>query len=89
GQDADLAAARRIVQGTQSMTVFKDTRQLGKVAIESAIKLANNEPIEISGVVVNVSSILLTPVLVDRQNLNEVLIGSGYLKPEDVYKAEA
>jgi len=88
GQDADLAAARRIVQGTQAMTVFKDTRQLGKVAIESAIKLANNEPIEISGVVVNVSSILLTPTLVDRQNLNDVLIGSGYLKPEDVYKAE-
>ncbi|MEQ8153842.1 MAG: substrate-binding domain-containing protein [Clostridiaceae bacterium] len=89
GQDADLAAARRIVQGTQAMTVFKDTRQLGKVAIESAIKLANNEPIEISGVVVDVSSILLTPTLVDRQNLNEVLIGSGYLKPEDVYQAEA
>ena len=43
GQDADLAAARRIVQGTQSMTVFKDTRELGKSAIDAAVKLARGK----------------------------------------------
>ncbi len=43
GQDAELAAVRRIIQGTQLMTVFKDTRELGKAAIDAAIKLANGE----------------------------------------------
>jgi D-xylose transport system substrate-binding protein len=85
GQDADLAAAKRIIEGTQSMTVFKDTRQLGKVAIDSAIKLAKQEAIEINDTIVNVSSILLTPVAVDKNNINEVLIGSGYLKQNEVY----
>ena len=85
GQDAELAAAQRIVQGTQAMTVFKDTRQLGRVAIDSAIKLAKKEAIEINDTVVNVSSILLTPVVVDKSNINQVLIGSGYLKQNEVY----
>ena len=43
GQDAELDAAQRIVQGTQSMTVLKDTRELGKAAIDAAIKLAKGE----------------------------------------------
>lgn len=86
GQDGDLAAARRIVQGIQAMTIFKDTRQAATVAIDAAIKFANNEMIEINETVVNVSSILLTPVLVTRENLDEVLINSGYLKQNEVYR---
>lgn len=86
GQDADLAAAQRIVQGTQAMTVFKDTRQLSKMAINSAIKLAKGEALEINDTVVNVASIILGPTVVDRNNINEVLIASGYLKPSEVYK---
>ena len=86
GQDADLAAARRIVQGTQAMTIFKDTRQLGNVAIDAAIKLANKELIEINETVVNVSSVLLTPVVVTKENLDEVVIKSGYLKQNEVYR---
>lgn len=86
GQDGDLAAAQRIVQGIQAMTIFKDTRQAATVAIDAAIKFANNEMIEINETVVNVSSILLTPVLVTRENLDEVLINSGYLKQNEVYR---
>ena len=91
GQDAELAAAQRIVAGTQSMTIFKDTRELGKAAIEAAIKLAKGEKLDNATQVVNngvfdVPSILLTPYAVDKDNIDKMLIDSGYLKKEDVYK---
>ena len=91
GQDAELAGAIRIVQGTQSMTVFKDTRQLARKAIEMAVDLANGKPIDTQGRVVNngkrdVPSVLLTPYVVDKANLDEVLVKSGYLKKEAVYR---
>jgi D-xylose transport system substrate-binding protein len=91
GQDAELSAALRILKGTQSMTIFKDTRELGKKAVEMALDLANGKAIETGGRVVNngrrdVPSVLLTPVVVTRDNLEEVLIKSGYLRKEAVYR---
>ncbi|WP_105615047.1 sugar ABC transporter substrate-binding protein [Vallitalea okinawensis] len=90
GQDAELAAAQRIVEGTQSMTIFKDTRMLGAEAINIAIALANGEEVKTNGAVsnnsVDVPSVLLTPYVVDKDNIDELLIESGYLKKEDVYK---
>lgn len=90
GQDSELTAAQRIVQGTQSMTIFKDTRELGKAAIDAAIKLAKGEPLETNGKVnnskIDVPSVLLAPVVVDKDNIDKVLIDSGYLKKDDVYK---
>lgn len=89
GMDAELAAAKRIAAGTQGMTIFKDTRELGKAAIKAAISVAKGETIETNGKVVNngkidVPSILLTPVAVDKDNIQKVLVDSGYLKAEDL-----
>jgi D-xylose transport system substrate-binding protein len=91
GQDAELAAAIRIVQGTQSMTIFKDTRELGKKAVSMAVDLANGKAIDTQGKTVNngkkdVPSVLLTPFIVTKDNLDKVLISSGYLTKEKVYK---
>lgn len=91
GQDAELSAAIRIIQGTQSMTIFKDTRELGRKAVEMALDLAKGKAIETHGRVVNngkrdVPSVLLTPVVVTRENLEEVLVRSGYLRKEAVYR---
>jgi D-xylose transport system substrate-binding protein len=91
GQDAELAAAIRILQGTQSMTVFKDTRDLGRKAMEMALQLARGEPIETGGRVVNngrrdVPSVLLPPTVVTRENLDAVLIQSGYLSKEAIHR---
>lgn len=91
GQDAELAAAQRIVAGTQTMTVYKDTRELGKAAIDAAVALAKGEKLTNATQVVNngsfdVPSILLPAVAVDKSNIDKVLIDSGYLKKEDVYK---
>jgi D-xylose transport system substrate-binding protein len=91
GQDAELAAAIRIVNGTQSMTIFKDTRALAKKAIEMAVELAAGKPVETGGKVVNnnkkdIPSVLLTPYVVTKENLDELLIKSGYLKKDQVYR---
>lgn len=89
GQDAELAAAKRIVEGTQGMTVFKDTRKLGEAAIDTAIKMVKGENIgadqKVNNDKIDVPSILLTPEVVDKSNLDKILIDSGYLKKEDVY----
>lgn len=90
GQDAELAAAKRIIEGTQGMTVFKDTRELGKAAIAAAIKMAAGTDPGVNNKVNNnkmdVPSVLLTPVAVDKDNIKAVLIDSGYLKEADVMK---
>ena len=94
GQDAELEAARRLVAGTQSMTVFKDTRLLGAKAMELAVKLAAGESLEEAGVrpapigKALVPAYMLTPVAVTRDNLKETLIESGYLTEKDVFGAE-
>lgn len=90
GQDAELAAAQRIVEGTQTMTVFKDTRKLAIAAVEAAAKMLKGEDPGANATVnnnkIDVPSLLLTPIAVDKDNIDEVLIESGYLKREDVYK---
>lgn len=90
GQDAELAAAQRIVAGTQSMTVYKDTRALGDAAMKAAVKLAKGEKLDNATQVVNndvfdVPSILLTPITVTKDNIDKELIESGYLNKDDVY----
>jgi D-xylose transport system substrate-binding protein len=91
GQDAELSGAIRVVQGTQSMTVFKDTRELAKKAIGMALDLANGQAIDTQGKTVfnnkkAVPSVLLTPIIVTKENLDEVLVQSGYLKKEQVHR---
>lgn len=91
GQDAELAAAQRIVKGTQGMTVFKDTRMLGDAAVEAAKMLFAGQPLTKATQTVNnnkadVPSILLTPIAVTKDNIDVSLIDSGYLKKADVYK---
>ncbi|TYP56774.1 D-xylose ABC transporter substrate-binding protein [Thermosediminibacter litoriperuensis] len=93
GQDAELAAAKRIVEGTQSMTVFKDVRELAKKAAEVAVMLAQGKEVKdlpeanqtVNNGKIDVPSILLTPVVVTKDNLESVLIESGWFKREDVY----
>lgn len=88
GQDAEKAAAKRIMEGTQSMTIFKDTRELGKKAIEMAIQLAKGEKIDTNGEVdngkFNVPSVLLEPQVITKDNLEKVLVEGGYISKDDL-----
>ena len=90
GQDADLAALQRIVAGTQTMTVYKPVSKLAARAAEAAVALAKKEKIETNGKVnnakIDVPAILLEPISVDKNNLDDTVIKDGYQKREDVYK---
>ena len=89
GQDADLAAVRRIVAGTQTMTVYKPISKLAKTSAELAVKLARGEMIDVNGHVNNgkkdVDAVLLTPIAVTKDNLDETVIADGFHSHDDVY----
>jgi putative multiple sugar transport system substrate-binding protein len=90
GQDAELPSVKSILAHEQYSTVFKDTRDLAKVAADMVVAvLAGKEP-EVNdtktynnGVKV-VPSYLLTPVAVDATNVQKALIDSGYYKADQL-----
>ena len=90
GQDADLAALQRIVAGTQSMTVYKPVAQLARRAAEAAVALARREKVESTSAInngkVDVPSVLLEPIVVDKNNIVDTVIKDGYQKLEEVYR---
>lgn len=81
GQDGDQAALNRVALGTQTVDVWKDARELGTSAGESAIALcANPDAASVAGTAAfttpegnEVTSILLTPIPITQDNLNVVL----------------
>lgn len=78
GQDASVEACSSILQGKQSMTVFKDGKKLPRECAILAMKLARGEKIATTTTVfngkANVPSILFDPVVVDKNNLRQVLV---------------
>uniref|UniRef100_Q2RGX1 D-xylose-binding periplasmic protein n=1 Tax=Moorella thermoacetica (strain ATCC 39073 / JCM 9320) TaxID=264732 RepID=Q2RGX1_MOOTA len=86
GQDADLAACQRIVEGTQSMTVYKPITTLATRAAEVAVALAKGENIGANNKVnngkIDVPSVLLTPIMVDKDNMVQTVIKDGFHKLE-------
>lgn len=89
GQDADLEACQRIVEGTQVMTVYKPVEKLAQKAAECAVQLARGETLEdtvmVSDGTYEIPYIALEPISVNEENMNEVIIGSGFHLKEDVY----
>lgn len=84
GQDAELASVKSIIAGEQTQTVFKDTRELAKKAVQMADSLLKGEEAEVNdtttynnGVKI-VPSYLLEPVSVDKSNYEDILVKSGY-----------
>jgi D-xylose transport system substrate-binding protein len=90
GQDAELAAAQRIVEGTQSMTVYKPIKALAEKAAELAVKMGKGEDLgadkKVNNGKIDVPSVLLDPQAVDKSNIDATIIADGFHKKEDVYK---
>lgn len=90
GQDADLAACQRIVQGTQTMTVYKPIRLLAEGAAKAAVSLATGKPIIVPDGIDNgatkVPAILLDIVAVTKANMRETVVKDGFRAEADVYR---
>lgn len=89
GQDADLAACQRIVEGTQTMTVYKPVDKLAKEAAQYAVKLAKGEDINVDTTIndgtFDVPYVKLEPIAVTKDNMDEIIIDGGFHKREEVY----
>src|ERR1039457_5376648 len=91
GQDADLAACQRIVEGTQSMTVYKPIKWLAAQAAESAVAIAKKQPLPGTLQMVpngkkDVPSNLFSPIAVDIANLKATVIADGLHSEAEIYK---
>ncbi|MDB5551254.1 MAG: D-xylose transporter substrate-binding protein [Rhizobium sp.] len=82
GQDGDKAALNRVAQGIQLVSVWKDSRALGKLVTEAALMMLDGKTMEeIPNVTkfkdgarkVEVNAVLLTPTAITKDNLNAVI----------------
>ncbi len=89
GQDGDHAALNRVALGTQTVSVWKDARDLGKAAAEIALEMAGGKTMdEIDGMVlfdggpkgVTMHSVFLAPTPITKDNLNLVVDGGWIAK---------
>lgn len=89
GQDADIDACQRIVEGTQYMTVYKSFDQLAKLAAQYAVKLAKEEPLELTDTfhdgTYDVPFIKLEPIAVTKENIDHEIIDSRFHLRSEVY----
>lgn len=89
GQDADLNACQRIVEGTQTMTVYKSIERLAKQAAQYAVMLGKGEELPVSNTFFDGSFTIpyekLEPIAVTKENIDEVIIEGGFHLKEEVY----
>jgi len=92
GQDGDHAALNRVARGTQTVSVWKDSRQLGKAAAEIAAAMAGGTAMDaIDGAVkwsggangVEMNAIFLAPTPVTKDNISTV-IDAGHIAKDKV-----
>ena len=90
GQDGELAACQRIVEGTQSMTVYKPGLKMATTAIETAVNYLLGNEIEYDSYMDNgkikVPTVLPPIYAVDVTNMDETVIADGWQAKEEVYK---
>lgn len=90
GQDAELASVKSIIAGEQTQTVYKDTRELAKVAANMVDAVLNGKKPETNDTKTYdngskvVPAYLLQPVSVDKTNYEKVLVDGGYYTADEL-----
>ena len=90
GQDAEVMATKNIIDGTQTMSIYKDTRLLASKAVTMVDAVLQGTEPEINDTeqynngVVTVPTYMCTPVAVDQANYEEILIDGGYYTAEQL-----
>ena len=87
GQDAEKASVQYIIDGKQSMTVFKDVRTLVKDSINMAVTILDGKTPETTGEydngAVKVKAKQTEVIVVDANKVKSALVDSGYYSAED------
>lgn len=88
GQDADLAGVKRIMAGTQTMTVYKPITELANTAAQIAVELGNGQApksdAKLNNGLKDVPAHLLNPIEVDKTNIESTVIKDGFHKQSDL-----
>jgi len=91
GQDADLAAIIRILDGTQTMTVYKPLGSQATLAAEAAVAWAKGDTVNTTAALSIgnkfVHAILLSPVVVTKDNIKQTVIKDGFQNLETIQKS--
>lgn len=86
GQDADLAAVKRVVAGTQSMTVYKPLKLLAGEAAKLSVQLVRNEKPAFNAQYDNgfkkVNTLLLKPTMLTKSNVDLLVTDGFYTKAQ-------
>ena len=86
GQDADLAAIKRVIDGTQTVTVYKPLQLIASEAAKLSVKMVKGEPVEFNAKLDNgkkeVDSLLLTPIPLTKENVMKVVEDGFYTKEQ-------
>ena len=90
GQDCDIANVKNLIAGKQSMSVFKDTRELANQAVKMVDAIMQGKEAEVNdtksydngtGVI---PTFLCDPIVTTMDNYKELLIDSGYYSEDDL-----
>lgn len=90
GQDAELMATKNIIAGSQTMSIYKDTRLLAEkcvTMVDAVLKGSQpeiNDTDQYNNGVITVPSYLCTPVAVDQSNYKELIVDGGYYTEEQL-----
>src|SRR5712671_5993072 len=91
GQDADLAAIIRILDGTQTMTVYKPLGSQATLAAEAAVAYAKGDTVKTTAAISIgdklIPATLLAPIAVTKDNIKQTVIKDGFQNLETIQKS--
>jgi ABC-type xylose transport system substrate-binding protein len=89
GQDAELEICKMIVKGEVEMTVYKPIEKLGDVASKIMWNSIKKKKVETNTMFNNeyrdIPSYLLTPIVVNKENIDKTIIEDDYYTKEQIY----
>ena len=94
GQDADIAACQYVVRGKQEFTIYKPISKLSEMAAKYAVELAGGKKVSeivtdgrtINNGYADIPVVWLEPKIVDKRNIDDVIIKSGFHTYGEVYR---
>ncbi|MFW5699741.1 MAG: substrate-binding domain-containing protein [Bacteroidota bacterium] len=91
GMDAETDACQRILEGTQTMTIYKPIEAIATTAAKIALQFGRGEELNDIRLTVNngkklVPSILLPSMVVNRENIRLTVVADGYLEENQIYQ---
>lgn len=93
GQDAQIESCRRIIEGTQHITLYHPLRDIAYKAAEVAVDIVNGERLEkkydityANNGFMDVPTVQINSIPVTKENIDEVLIESGFYERSEIYQ---